>query len=469
MYKGKNIAVIGMARTGLAIAEAMTDLGANVILYDSKNASELAGALDTARRLGVEARVGTNKVDLIGVDLLVPSPGVPGHIKAFEDAKNLGIEIISEIELAYRISKAPILAVTGTNGKTTTTVLTGLILAADGKDTFVAGNVAGIGNKHGKGMKIHSDKIAIPLITAAHRASENSVIAAEISTFQLEWVNTFCPKAAALLNVSMDHMDRHASIEEYASLKARIFENQTSDCFSVINMDNPFTASLKSTLKGIVLAFSSKDEVENGAFIRGNDLVFRIDSKETIMCTKSDIRIRGEHNLENVLAAGCLTMAYGVNPESIAKAVRDFGGVANRLESVAIIDGVEYINNSMCTNVDAAVRSVDAFEEPQIVIAGGKDKGADYTELGKAFKRRAKHVVLIGADAQLLHDAANKAGFFDMSRADSMQEAVHLAKSIAQPGDVVVLTPGCASFDMFNSFEHRGEVFKSAVDALIRH
>jgi UDP-N-acetylmuramoylalanine--D-glutamate ligase len=453
VFDGKSIAVIGMARTGLAVAEVMRELGARVVIYDKKDASQLAEAIEFAEGIGAEVRAGTDSVDLDGIDLVVPSPGVPKGMPVFSEAEKRGIEVISEIELAYRLSKAPIIAITGTNGKTTTTVLTGQIMMADGRDTYIAGNVV-------------AGDIRLPLVTAAHRASCESVIVAEISTFQLEWITSFKPKVAMLLNVTSDHMDRHASVEEYAGLKARIFENQSEDDYAVINAENPFTASLAPSLKGHVLKFARKTEVEQGGFVRGDDLVVRLGGTETVVCKRSDIPLRGEHNVENVLAASCAALALGAKPESILKAVREFKPVEHRLEPVAVVDGVEYINNSMCTNVDAAVRSVEAIDEPQIVIAGGKDKGSDYTLLGEAFKRKAKHVVLIGADAGLIEAATLKAGFRAISHADSMLEAVEKARSLAVPGDVVVLTPGCASFDMFNSFEHRGQVFKEIVGRL---
>ena len=452
-YSGKKIAIIGMAATGMAAAEVMKSLGADVVIYDRKNESDLKQALEKVHKFGVDARVGSDDVDLTGVDLLVTSPGVPKKLPAFADAQARGIEVISEIELAYRISKAPIIAITGTNGKTTTTVLTGKIMMADGRDTYIAGNVV-------------AGDIRLPLITAAYKATSESVIVAEVSTFQLEWIKNFKPKCAVLLNVSKDHLDRHASIEEYANLKKRIFENQTKDDFSITNAENAITSKMIPSLSGHVLQFARKFEVEEGGFVRGDELIIKLGGRKTVICKRSDIPIRGEHNVENVLAAGCMAIAFGVKPESILKAVREFKPIEHRLEPVAVIDGVEYINNSMCTNVEAAVRSVEAIDEPQIIIAGGKDKGSDYTALGEAFKKKAKHVILIGADAGLLQKAAEKAGFDAILRADSLENAVRTANDLAKPGDVVVLTPGCASFDMFSSFEHRGNVFKQAVKAL---
>jgi UDP-N-acetylmuramoylalanine--D-glutamate ligase len=456
-FSSKTIAVIGMARTGLAVAEVMKDLGARVILYDRKSESELADALATAKSLGVEARVGRDAIDLDGVDLLVTSPGVPATLPVFAEARERGIEVISEIELAYRLSKAPIVAITGTNGKTTTTVLAGRMFQADGRETYIAGNVA-------------AGDIRLPLVMAAHRASADSVIVAEISTFQLEWVQAFRPKVAMLLNVTSDHLDRHASVAEYASLKASIFANQTGDDFAVINAENAFTASLAPKLVGRVLQFATKSGVEQGGFVRGDDLIVRLGGEETLICKLSDIPLRGTHNVENVLAAACAAIALGAKPENVQRAVMEMEPVEHRLEPVAVIDGVEYINNSMCTNVDAVVRSVEAIDEPQIVISGGKAKGEaeDYTPVGEAFRRKAKHVVLIGADAGVIRAAAEKAGFSALSDAGSMREAVEIARGLAKPGDVVVLTPGLASFDMFDNFEHRGRVFKDIVREMER-
>lgn len=456
-YSGMKVAVIGMARTGMAVAEVMRLLGASVTLYDRKPESDLADAVEKARALGVEVHAGTDAVDLSGVDMLIPSPGVPRTASVLEEAVRRGLEVISEIELAYRLAKVPIIAITGTNGKTTTTVLTARMLMADGHKVWLAGNVAGA----------DADR-PVPLVSAAAQAKSNDVIVAEVSTFQLEWVKSFRPKIAALLNVTNDHMDRHTSIEEYAALKARIFENQHKDDFAIINAENPITAALAPTLKGRVLQFARLSKVEEGGFVRGDDLVVRLDGIDHAVCGRSDIRLRGEHNIENILAAACAAVAFGAKPESIRAAVREFTGVEHRLEEVAVIDGVRYINNSMCTNVNAAVRSIEAIDEPQIVIAGGKDKGSDYTPLGEAFKRKTKHVILIGADAHLIEDAARRVGFSALTRADSMRDAVEEARRLASPGDVVVLTPGCASFDMFESFEHRGQVFKEIVRELER-
>jgi len=456
-YAGKTIAVIGMARTGLAVAQVAKALGARVVLYDKKPESELAQSLAEAKALGVEAYPGTNEVDLSRTDLLVPSPGVPATLPVLAKARACGVEIISEIELAYRLAKAPIVAVTGTNGKTTTTILISRMLQAEGRETYIAGNVA-------------AGDIRLPLITAAHKASAGSLIVAEISTFQLEWIQAFRPKVAMLLNVTSDHRDRHATVAEYAALKARIFENQTADDIAILNAENPITASLAPKLAGRVMTFARGSEVEQGAFVRGGDIAVRLGGEQSVVCRRCDIALRGEHNVENVLAASCAAIALGARPESIAQAVREMRPVEHRLEPVAVIGGVEYINNSMCTNVDAAARSIDAIDQPQIIIAGGKAKGDcdDFAPMGEALRRKAKHAILIGADRNVIREAAARAGFAAVSEAATMREAVQMARDLAAPGDVVVLTPGLASFDMFADFEDRGRAFKEIVGEMER-
>lgn len=448
-FTGRTIAVVGMARTGMASARVLTELGANVILFDRKPANQLEREISEAKRLGVEARPGHTGVDLEGVDLLIPSPGVPATAQMFKDAQSRGVEIASEIELAYQISKAPIIAITGTNGKTTTTVLTGEIMKADGREAYIAGNVA-------------AGNIGVPLVTAAQRASSDGILVAEISTFQLEWISSFKPKVAALLNIGTDHVDRH-TYDEYAHLKVRIFENQGPEDFSVINLDNGPARSRSEQVSGKKLYFSRLEQVENGAFIDGDVIKVRIDGREMTACALSDIRLPGTHNQENVLAAACMAIAFGVRPESIVKAVREFEGVVHRMEWVATIDGVGYINNSMCTNVEAFARSVEAVAGRPVVIAGGKHKGGSLKMMADAVKNRAKHLVLIGASAEEIEDAVRSVGFSDITRAGTMQEAVLAASSVAQSGDTVILAPGCASFDMFSNFEERGDVFKAAV------
>ena len=453
-FCGKRVHIIGMARSGLAAAEVLSSLGAVVTLHDRKDAPELRDALRTVREPGLETRVGAAAYEGIGMaDIVVTSPGVPDTCPGIVTARGRGIPVMSEIELAYRISHAPIIAVTGTNGKTTTTALIGEILKCDGRQVYVAGNIV-------------AGEIRLPLVRAAFRASASEVIVAEISSFQLEWITTFRPRVAALLNISADHLDRYAGLQEYAQAKARIFDRQEPADYAILNADDPSVMDLAPRIKSQIRQFSRTREVEVGAFARGSEVWIGAQGEERFVCDTAAMKLRGTHNLENVLAAAAAALAFGAGRHSVQEALDGFQALEHRLEPVADIGGVEFLNNSMCTNVAAAVRSLEAIGRPAIVIAGGKDKGSDYAPLGEAFKRYARHVVLIGKDADLIEAAARKAGFDSISPVSSMEEAVEIAWQHAEPGDTVLLSPGCASFDMFTDFEHRGRVFKAAVLAL---
>ena len=328
----------------------------------------------------------------------------------------------------------------------------GKMLEADGRDTLIAGNVV-------------AGDIRMALVTAAHKAKANSVIVAEISSFQLERTQRFRPRIAALLNVTDDHLDRHTNFEEYAALKTRIFANQGDGDWAIVNADDPVSSRL--TPRGPrVLRFSRVSEPEEGAFLRGDQMIVRIGGQETDVLSVEDIPLRGTHNQENALAACCAAAAFGAKPESIARAVREFKPIEHRMEPVAVIGGVEYLNNSMCTNVMAAVRSIEAIEEPVVVIAGGVHKGGDLRPLAKTIAAKAKHLVLIGNSAEELRDAMAVEGYDRITMSDSLRDAVLTAKAAASPGDVVMLAPVCASFDMFVDFEDRGRQFKEIVEEL---
>lgn len=453
-FTGKTVHIIGMARSGLAAAEVLISLGASVVIHDRKDESSLADSLDICRELGIAVKVGDSAYEgITQADYVVTSPGVPESCTGLVESKKASIPVLPEIELAYRISPAPIIAITGTNGKTTTTALIGEMLRADGRHVFVAGNIV-------------AGDIRLPLVKAAAQAEPDDVIVAEISSFQLELISSFQPKIAVWLNVSTDHMDRHPDVDTYAAMKARLIEYQDSDDYAVLNADDPKVMSFAPSAKGKVWQFSLLHDVETGTFLRGSEVWLRTADSERLICDTRTMKLRGQHNIENILAASAAVMAFGAQPESIQSAVNEFGALEHRLEPVAEINGVEFLNNSMCTNVDASVKSLQAIGRPAIVIAGGKDKGSDYTELGKAFVEYARHIVLIGKDAPIIERAARAAGFDRISNAGSMEEAVDQAWQISEPGDTVILSPGCASFDMFNDFEHRGRVFKSAVHAL---
>jgi len=455
-FYGKKAHVIGIARSGLAAAEVLRSLGATVTMHDHKESPQFEDALNKVLKMGLEAKTGEHAYEGIeAADLVIPSPGVPPACPGLVTARDRGIPIMSEVELGYRISPAPIIAVTGTNGKTTTTALIGDILRRDGVHVYVAGNIV-------------AGDIRLPLSRAAFRASASDIIVAEISSFQLEWVSSLRPRIAALLNISADHLDRHSDLDDYARTKARIFECQEPEDCAVLNADDPGVMAFAPGIKAQIWQFSRKSEVELGTFARGTEVWVRTAAGDEPVCDTSAMKLRGVHNVENVLAAAAVVLAFGGSKHSIQESVNAFEPLEHRLEPVAQIGGVEFVNNSMCTNMLAGIRSLEAIGSPAIVIAGGKGKGegSDYAPLGEAFKKHAKHVVLIGEDAPLIEEAARKVGFEKMSRAVSMAEAVDKAWRHAEPGDTIVLSPGCASFDMFRHFEHRGQVFKAAVAAL---
>ncbi len=453
-FLNRNIHIIGMARSGFAAAEVLVSLGARLTMHDRKDAAQLTDELNRISELGITARIGDSAyADIDEADYIVASPGVPGTCPGLVVAREKRIPVMSEIELAYRISPAPIIAVTGTNGKTTTTALIGEIMQRSGRKTFIAGNIV-------------AGSIRLPLVSAAAQASPSDVIVAEISSFQLETITSFRPKVAALLNITGDHMDRYPDLEPYARAKVRLFEYQLADDYAVLNADDPMVMRYAANFKSRIWTFTLKGNADFGTFHRGTEVWANTGSGEYLVCDTADMKLRGIHNLQNVLAAAAAGLAFGVDPSSIQEAVNSFAAPEHRLEPVLEINGIEFLNNSMCTNVAAGVCSLEAIGRPAVVIAGGKDKGSDYTALGAAFAKYAKHVVLIGKDAHLLESAARAAGFDRISHASSMEDAVEKSWEIAETGDTVLLSPCCASFDMFDDFEHRGRVFKDSVIAI---
>jgi UDP-N-acetylmuramoylalanine--D-glutamate ligase len=451
-FEGKHIALIGMARTGLAAAPILRNLGAEVRLTDSSPAERLGDRLEAARLLGVQTLAGASPEEALeGAEIVVPSPGVPQDSEVLRLAVRRGLPILSEIEIAYRICRAPILAVTGTNGKTTTTVLLGEILREAGYKTRVAGNVA-------------ADELKQALITAADQAEASDVISAEVSSFQLEWVEQFRPKVGILTNITPDHLNRHRSFAEYAACKARLFAAMRPDDVAVVNALNaPARAIGEGARSQRLWCDRGHGQGENYACIREGQMVVRWQGREHRLGSPQALQIPGTHNLENALAAAGAAIAFGVNPDAVSKALREFRGVPHRMERVAEAGGILYINNSMCTNVDAAVRSLEALGRPAVLIAGGSDKNADYSPLGAVIARHARHLILIGDTADLIETSARGAGFTAISRAESMEEAVSAAIRQAQAGDVVILSPACASFGMFQDFEARGAAFRKVV------
>ncbi len=440
---GKRVLVVGLARTGLVASIFCAAYGAQVTATDEKPEAELKETVEKLRAAGVALELGGHRAEIfLNQDLIIVSPGVSAKSPSLELARNRGIPVWSEIELAWRLLRGKLVAITGSNGKTTTTALVAHILQSAKIPVLVGGN------------------IGTPLLAKVEASSDSTVTVAEVSSFQLELIEAFRPDIGVLLNLTPDHLDRHGSFEEYARAKQRIFENMIDRDMAILNADD-LEVARRGPAHGHVFWFSRQKRVAAGAFLRGEEIIFRREGSEDVVMRRSDISLRGEHNLENALAAVSASILAGAPIDSIALAVRTFPGVEHRLEFVQEIRGVAFYNDSKATNVDAALKAIEAFPGPLIVILGGKDKGAPYAPLCEPLKQRAKLALLIGAAADKI--AAELEGAVPVERAGTIERAVTLALEAAKPGDTVLLAPACASFDQFENFEQRGRVFKEIV------
>ncbi len=454
--QGKRVLVVGLARTGIATALFCAGRGARVTASEEREEAHVAEAAAKLRAAGVALELGGHRREtFLAQELIIPSPGVAADSPHLAAARQKGIPVWSEIELAWRFLRGRLVAVTGSNGKTTTTALIGHILETAGIPTLVGGN------------------IGVPLISRVETSSDSTITVAEVSSFQLETIDAFHPEIGVLLNLTPDHLDRHPSFEAYAAAKARLFEKQEEADAAVLNADDPCVAGL-APAKPQLFWFSRSKRVAAGTFLRastslirtGDEIIFRDDGRETILLQRHDIGLRGDHNVENVLAAAAAAYLAGAPPSAIASGVRSFAGVEHRLEFVAELSGVSFYNDSKATNVDATLKAVDAFSGNLLLILGGKDKGGDFTLLAPSLRRRVKHALLIGAAAEKI--AAQLKDAVPLEHAGTLDRAVRLAFDRAQPGDTVLLAPACASFDQFENFEHRGRVFKQLVRQLER-
>ncbi len=442
----KNVLVVGAAKSGLAAADFLLARGARVTVNDAKPESELSRAAELKAK-GIAVVAGSHPIELFEkADLIVASPGVPLALEAFQKARAADVEIISEIELAARFLKGRLIGITGSNGKTTTTTLIGELLKQAGLPTQIGGN------------------IGTPLITLVDGSRDDGFTVIELSSFQLEAVATLRLFAAVLLNITPDHLDRYASLGDYAAAKARIFLNQTPEDLAVLNADDARVVAMSQQTKAHIVYFSRARELEAGIFRRGSDIISRSEGKERVLLNRGDIVLRGDHNLENVMSALAVGLACGVSPDSMRATISNFRGVEHRLEFVAAVHGVNFYNDSKATNVDAAIKSLEAFPGNLIPILGGKDKGSDYAPLAPLVSERCEHVILIGAAANQIEAALHNTK--PLHRAATLPEAVELGFKLARTGDTVLLAPACASFDMFDDYEHRGRVFKEAVRGL---
>jgi UDP-N-acetylmuramoylalanine--D-glutamate ligase len=443
---GKRVLVVGLGKSGVASALFLKAHGARVTVSDTKTGDELHSEIPVLLDHGITVETGGHgERTFRGQDLIVVSPGIPLDAPALVQARALGGSVIGEMELAARFLRGPIVAITGSNGKTTTTTLTGEIMTAGGFSALVGGN------------------IGTPAIALAERATPESVIVLEVSSFQLETIHSFRPKVAVILNVTPDHLDRHRTFEAYVDAKARILENQQSADLAVLNAADPTCVAMAARTKAQVFWFSRQKEVQQGAWVLDGNILFREGAQQREIMLVSEIPLKGAHNLENVLAAVCAGALMGCAAEKIRQAVREFKAVEHRLEHVATIRGVDYYNDSKATNVDATIKALESFPANIHLILGGKDKGSDYTLLNDLLRQRVKRVYTIGAAAAKIESQIKGV---EVVHADTVENALRKANAVAEPGDVVLLAPACASFDQFKNYEQRGQVFKEIVRAL---
>jgi UDP-N-acetylmuramoylalanine--D-glutamate ligase len=443
---GKNILVVGMARSGVAAAEFLAARRARVTINDAKPEAELKDA-PALRAKGVRIAGGSHPAALFeNADLIVVSPGVPLALDAFARARAAGVPIVGEVELASRFLRGRLVGITGSNGKTTTTTLAGEVLKQAGLPVLVGGN------------------IGMPLISLVEASTDDGFTVIELSSFQLEAVDQLHLFASVIINITPDHLDRYDSMDDYAAAKANILRNQTAADYAVLNADDERVSKLDAMTPARIIGFSRRRELAEGIFLRGREIVSRWNGAERTLITRDEIRLRGDHNLENIMSALAVGLACGAAPDSMRRTVVEFKGVEHRLEFVADINGVRFYNDSKATNVDAAIKCIEAFDRGVIVILGGKDKGGDYAPLAPLIRARCEHVILIGAAADKI--GAALAGTKPLHRAATMPEAVVMGLTLAAPGDTVLLAPAAASFDMFDNYEHRGRVFKEAVRSL---
>ena len=445
---GDAILIIGAARSGVASAEYLLSIGKEIVISDMN--TKLAEDVETQLGHASVSYVWGKQPDVAALqpELIVMSPGVPLSIPPVVKARELGIPVISEPELAFRYSDVPFVAITGTNGKTTTTTLTAFLLEKEGRKVVAGGN------------------IGLPLISQCPQMSANDIVVAEMSSFQLESVDSFCPKVAVVMNLTPDHLDRHKTMEAYAAAKANIFKNQGPEEYLLLNKDDAIVAAMAAGAKSHVYYFSQQEILDEGIWLEDGNLVYRLDKNGApqVLIPAAEIGIVGSHNWQNAMAASLAALLMGQQPEIIAERLRAFKGVAHRMEPVATIDGVLYVNDSKGTNPDSTEKALGSYgERPIVLIAGGRNKGSDMAVLVPLMRAHCRGVVLVGEATGDFIDAFARTDYTDYVCADSFEDAVAKAREMAQSGDVVLLSPACASWDMFDNFEQRGDLFKELV------
>ncbi|MDC8448638.1 MAG: UDP-N-acetylmuramoyl-L-alanine--D-glutamate ligase [Nitrospira sp.] len=457
---GVRVTVVGMARSGVAAARLLQDAGALVTVADRKNRGELLGMLGSLDQAATRLVLGNDYESALSqAELVVISPGVPYRLEALERVRRRGVKVISELDLASRFLSAPILALTGTNGKSTTVTLIGKMLQESGKRVFVGGNL---------GTAISEAAVQSLRAMRVDRSCPYDALVVEVSSFQLETVEQFHPWIAAILNVTVDHQDRYESIDEYIAAKNRIFENQTPSDYALFNLDDARVAPLRRSARANVLGFTRTQtlpsDLAGGTYLDRDRIMTTIGGQTQEVCTRSEVKIIGHHNIENVMVAATYALLSGCPLGIIRQVLREFPGLEHALEVVRERRGIRFINDSKGTNVDATLKALESIDQPIWLIAGGRDKGGDFSRLAPAIRQRVKRLVLIGEAAPLIANAMKE--YQGIERAGTLREAVELAASEADAGDVVLLSPACASFDMFADYQDRGRQFKALVQSL---
>ena len=448
--KNKKVLVFGLGISGIGAGKILEAHGADVVLYDG---NQKLTEEKVRKQLGEDSNakivIGEFPEEILeNLDMTVLSPGVPTDLPVIEKMRKQGVTVIGEVELAYQYGKGDVLAITGTNGKTTTTTLLGEIMKNYQDNVYVVGN------------------IGTPYTTAASLMTNDTITVAEMSSFQLESIVDFRPRVSAILNFTPDHLNRHHTMEAYVNAKKNIAKNQTEDDYCILNYEDELTREFGKEVKAKVLYFSSQRKLEEGIYLEDGNIIYHYGNVSEKICHVDELQILGTHNHENVMAACAMAAVYGVPVEKIRESVKAFKGVEHRIEYVIEKDGVAYYNDSKGTNPDAAIKGIQAMNRPTVLIGGGYDKGSEYTEWINSFDGKVKKLILIGDTKEKIAEDARKCGFTDYEFADTFEEAVLTAAKIAESGEAVLLSPACASWDMFPSYEVRGEKFKEIVKSL---
>lgn len=447
--KNKNVLILGLGISGVSTVKALDKLGAKISISDLKDVNDLKENLSQINHLDIDLFLGTNNVPLDNIDLIVKSPGIPLNLEIFKKAYEKGIEVITDLELAYRISPdSNIIAITGTNGKTTTTTLVGDFFKKAGFTTHVAGNI---------GVGILWDIV---------NSTKEDIFVIEASSFQLESTKEFNPKISLVLNITPDHLNWHNTLDNYINAKKKIFQNQGESGYTVLNYDDLSVRKMKDEINSNIIWFSVDSRLSNGIFVEGEYVVIKDGEKIERIVKTHEIALPGKHNLENALASIAIGWIMGVDIRTMESVLKTFPGVEHRIEYVDILDGVRFYNDSKGTNSDASIKAIEAINNPIVLIAGGMDKGTDFDDFILSFSGKVKALVLLGETKDKIKDTAIKYGFKDIFLVENMKEAVKTSFSLANEGDNVLLSPACASWDMYPSFEKRGDDFKESVFSL---